>query len=367
MKEKLQNYFLEKLILPKKVIINEPGIIINQIYKKHGGIRSRQRSIFYFEKIFINLQLDLKKELGEENSFNIWYKIGKDIGTRYVILSKIKKIPPIMIYKIINYMLVGFKSGGQSFCKNIEYYQKEEKLLIKGDNNVICRKTKNSGFVEGVVSAIMSKFLNKNIETKNKCECPNKCYILLDKKNEERYIPDIQELSPHNLYDKLNFPTNKTNKTNKYSFEDLIKFKKIKFKNGKIMLKNETLVAGEIGMMGIIEKHYNENKVGGIFNESLIKTSKELTKNIIIREHGVDEKMKKILNIYCMMGYGIPEWKMENGKTIISFKHPPFSKYGFLPQGKMINGVIDSILNKKNRLDEIKFDKFNSKVIFYYK
>lgn len=362
----IKDYWIKKFIFPKKIIISEPGIIINQISRRYGGIKSQQRSIFYSENIIIDLQLETARKIGKEKSVELWYRIGKDIGTRYMLLAKMKTPPTLLVPLIVNYIFMGLKTGGQSFCEKIDFNQEKEKLELKGSHNMICRKTGNNGFTRGFVSAIMSTILGKNIEVRGDCDCPNKCKIFLDKNCKSKYIPNAKELAPHEAYDKLNFPPSIKNKKNKCSLENIIKFKKIEYKNNKVTFKNNVLVPGEIGMIGIIYKHYCDNNLKDMLGKSVIKTSERICKNITIQSDTPKQKLDKILRVLCTMGYGVPTYKFtENGIEIIS-KHIPYSKYGFYTQDKILNGFVNSIFEKKFTSDKVKFNKFNSQAKFHY-
>jgi hypothetical protein len=209
--------------------------------------------------------------------------------------------------------------------------------------------------------------LGKNIEAKNKCDCPNKCNILLDKKYKQRYISNKKKLSPNKLYNKINFPKMTISTKDKSSFENMMKFKKIEYYDGELSFINKLLLPGEIGMIGIIQEHYYENGLNEIFDQSITRTSELACEDMVRNENGINGKMKKMLNICSILGYGIPSYRISKEKIIVSFEYPPFSKYGFAPQEKMLRGILNYIFNKKVELTQIKFDKFGPRVTFYYK
>jgi len=81
---------------------------------------------FFFEDILVNLQLETIKKIGYKKTADLWYKIGKDIGTRYFLLGKIRQIPQFLLPLTINHIFSGFKQAGMSIGTQIKF---DSKLL----------------------------------------------------------------------------------------------------------------------------------------------------------------------------------------------------------------------------------------------
>lgn len=182
----IKDYLFNKLFFPKVVKIDKPGIIYTISDRKFGNPGARKRIIWHFEDIVVNLILETVKELGKKKTQELWYKIGKDVGTRYLLLAKIKPLPLFILNHVIVYIFQSLKAGGFSLAEDIKYNSKKRSLVLRGNNNIICRKTKICT-AEGIISALFS-FLNKeNIEAEAKCEnCPNGCLVVANKNIKEK-------------------------------------------------------------------------------------------------------------------------------------------------------------------------------------
>jgi len=113
------NYFFEKLIFPKRFIIDRPGVLINQLSRKYGGAKSQHRTLFVFEDIIAGLQLDTIKEIGMEATKEMWYKIGKDVGIQYMALGETKRVSKRMLPIVVNYVFSGFRASGMSVATEV--------------------------------------------------------------------------------------------------------------------------------------------------------------------------------------------------------------------------------------------------------
>lgn len=356
-KESVKDYWISKLLFPKTFIIDKPGVIINCVARRYGGIRSRQRTVFFFEDILSNLQIKTIKELGERKTSELWYRIGKDIGIRYLLLSKAKKRPPSFLLPLaVDYIFSGFKSAGMSVAESIDYNPKRKLLVLEGKDNVLCRKTKQSSITVGVISAVLSFLLGENIEAESQCQnCPSGCKIIASPLIKEKYIPEIKDLHPLKNYDSLNFPQPDNIKIKKDSFSDLLKFKKIWFsKSGKICFMNKTIVPNEPGTIELIAKSYARIGKHSLFERGVVNGAEQVAKDILDKTKRPEENIKIMENIFCAFGRGISFHKREGKSIILNFVYPPISKYGFLYFSLVLNGFLNYIFSKKFKITSIK-------------
>ncbi len=356
----IRRYWFDKLLAPRVVVIDRPGILINKIISKFGKEGVKTRIIYHFEDIPVNLYLETVKKLGKEKTDDLWYKIGKDMAIRYLLFNKDKKIPKIVLPLVIKHIFNTFNSAGMSFAEKIHYNPKRKLLLTKGKNCVMCRKTKSGYFPAGIASGILSSLFKENIEAEPLCgNCPKNCKIIANLKITKKYIPNIEELKPLDNYDKLNFPLNYKTHPESNSFTDLLKFKKIWIdkENNVFCFQDKTIVPTEIGLSTIILKNYSKINELNLFKKIIIKTSKEIAEDILKDEKTIGDKIKILNTILSAFGWGIPYHKKINNKIIFNFLYPPITKYGPLFRGLILNGYLNKIYNKKFNIKNITNEK----------
>jgi hypothetical protein len=334
-------------------MIDRPGIIYNVISKRYGRGNSKKRIVFHFEDIIANLQLETIKELGKEKTEELWYKIGKDVGTRYMLLSKAKKPPSFLMPTIIDYMFSSLRGGGLSSAKKVFFNNKSKSLVLTGKNNNHCRKSKEHSLFTGGISAILSCLLGTNVEAEAKCgKCPDNCKILVNKEIPFRYKPNIKSLKPSKNYNALNFP--KIDPTKEaHSFKDLIKFGKIQLdKDGKFHLKGKTILPNEVGAYGIVIKRYIDINKEAFIKKVIIKEAEKLLSEMLRKEKTEKDKINFIKTILCAFGLGIPHYMKKNNKILFNFNYVPLSKYGFLYHTLVLNGYLNSIFKKRFKIEK---------------
>jgi hypothetical protein len=277
----------------------------------------------------------------------MYYQIGKDIGIRYMLLSKSKKIPALLIKPTINYLSEVFKSAGLSVAENVRFHNINY-FTLKGKNNIICRISKESSVFSGLISGVVSSLTNTNIEASSDCkDCPNHCCIIVNNQFKEKYIPNIEELIPSRNYDLLNFPKKIISSENRKSFSDFLKFKKVIITDvGKFSFNNLNIIPLEIGWTGLLYHHYSKIGHLDIFEESIVNSSKKISK-IIFSNCKNTESLIILENLLCAFGWGIPYVKKIENKIIFKFLYPPQSKYGFTYHALVLKGFMEYIFNRK--------------------
>jgi len=349
----VREYLFNKLFFPKVVTIEKPGIIINKTSRLFGGV-SQKRCIYYFEDIFINLQNETIKKLGKEEASELYYKIGKDLGTRYMLLADVKKPPKFLLSFVINSMFKVVASNGTSVARNITFNAKNNFLILEGANNIICRKTEDNSFFAGIFSGMFSFLIGENIEAEGHCNCPKHCKIVLSPKIKQKYIPNMNELRPLKNYNKLNFPENVPVMKKMDSFKDLIRFGKVWIDNkdnkhyfeGKVILPNTTDFAG------LLVKHYKDIDQKNLLEKFIVNESQLIAKNIF-KKLNKNQKIELTKNLFCAFGWGIPHYAHLKNIITLNLLYPPISEYGFLYEALVLNGFINTILNKKYFIKKI--------------
>lgn len=350
-------YITAKLFFPKTAIIDRPGIIISKTLTKIANYEIKERMSYFFEDILVNLQLETIKEIGREKTAELYYKIGRDMGMRHVLFTKSKKPPSFLVPSIIDYVFKSFIAGGY-FIGDIVYNATEKSLIIIGKDSSICRKSGEGNFFEGVTSSILSFLLGENIEAEKSkcCKYDDYCEIIASPSiKNKNYIPDISELKPLENYASLNFPNQINVATNLRSFNDLMRFKKVKIDNlGKYHFDNKTIMPTEVGLFGLIAKYYLKIGQKYTLEKGIIKGAEKVAKDILKPEATIHDKLEKLKVILCAFGWGIPYYKLLDNGLNFNFVHPPITKYGFLYQALELNGFLNYIFDKNLSIKNIK-------------
>ncbi len=348
---------ISDLFLPKFGIIDRPGMIISRTSRRFGGQESQKRQIFYFEDTLANLQLETIKEIGKEKTAELWYRIGRDMGARYSLLSKARVVPKFLRPMVINFLVNMCSAAGLSI-KSIEYDNKNSSLILKSSDTLICRKSGIETFIPGVISSAMSILFGEKIEAKTECNnCNENCKIIASPEIKEKYTPNIEKLKPLENYNELNFPKEIRAQGKLYSFSDLINFKIARIdSSGRFYLNNSALIPVEVGLSGIISEHYLNINYKHLLERGLIGGAEKTAKDIL-KSKATEDKLEELKGILCAFGWGIPYYKLSDEKITFNFVHPPITRFGFLYQALELNGFLNYIFGKK-----LKIKNFNSEL-----
>jgi len=349
----IKDYISKQLIFPKVLIVDEPGVITNKTVGQLSKKNVRTRIIFTFEDIYSNLYFDTLNKLGKKEADLLTYKIGKDNGFRYCLLSKAEKIKDAFIPDFIYHIFNTFRGVGMSFSENIMFDLKKKSIIFKGTKNIICRKSHSGFMMAGIVSGILSFLFGRNIEARVCCDnCPNGCNIIADYGIEKVYVPDVKELVPRLDYEDVNFRKMKL-VPNTSSLTDFFKFKRLQFdKFGKFSFEGETVMPCEVGLLDLHAENYLKIGELDLFRDSVVKTSREIAKKLLIQTTNKD-KIKQFENILSGFGYGIPYFKKIGDEIIAELSYAPITKYRPFFRVFLINGFLNEIFGKEFYVKEL--------------
>lgn len=356
--ESAKEFLFEKVLFPKMLIIDQPGVIISKAAGRYAKKIKRRRMIYIFEDVLANLHLETVKEIGKENTSKIYYKIGKDAGTRYMILANKRKISPFLLKPVLEYIFTNLRSVGFSFAENINYDNKRKSLVLKGKDNLFSRKTRDGEIFSGLVSGIFSFLVGENIEAKEIASAKNEfyCKVVANKNIKKKYIPNFKELKPRENYDKINFPEQSIS-DNISSLRDLIKFNKVKIdSSGKFSIYGKALIYGETGTADIITRNYIKENLDSVLKKGIVQGSYSLAKDILDNSKNVKNNFRIIKSIICTMGWGILYFKLRNKEIEASFLYAPSDNSNFLYQALALNGYLNYIFNKEFEIKDIRFN-----------
>jgi len=364
---KIINYTLNKLFFPKVVTIDKPGIIYTIADRKFGSPSVKKRIIWYFEDPMISLQQETIKTMGKKQCSELWYRIGKDVGTEFMLLSKIRKIPSFLLPSVLDTISNRLKSAGFTALGNFEYIPKNKSIVFYGKNNIICRNTQDGEVFAGIISGIFSFLIGENIEGKLACKnCPNFCKIIADKDIPFRYRPDFDELKPSKIYDKLNFPNQIDRTGNTDSFGNLLKFKIVRLDDsGRFYFENKVISPTTADFLGLIVNHYLKIDKESVLKKGVIDGAEKLASDLLDKK--TINKIGYLKTVLSSFGWGIPNVEKVNKKIILDLLYPPITEYGFLYQVFFINGFLNYIFKKEFKNFEILLKKDIPQLQIVYK
>ena len=349
MNHDLKYSIFEKFFSPKSYVINKPGVIINKLSRRYSSKSIRKRIVYYFEDIITNLQIETINKIGEKETRELWYKIGKDSGFRYVSASETKAINPNVLPMVIKNIFFNLKSAGMSSYENINFDHKNKILKLSGEDNIVSRKTGISETFHGIASGILSGLTRNNIECSESDDGKSIiCKIQQSKNDPPRYILDTKKLKPIKNYNKLNFNNKVEIGKEKSSYSDLIKFKKINFdKSGKIYFLENCISPAAPEFLGIIIKQYLDINKKDILENGISNGSRKLAKQILLDKKEIKDKIKSFESLLSALGYGIPSIKKEKLEIKVSLANYPIDKNHELYYAYFIKGFLENIYDKK--------------------
>ncbi|MBS3087394.1 hypothetical protein J4226_02255 [Candidatus Pacearchaeota archaeon] len=356
-----KKFILRELIFPKTLIVDYPGVIINNTIRRFGKGNVRTRTSYYFEDIYSNLYLDSLREMGKEEADLLWYKIGKDSSLRYLLFLGDNKFSDNIVGLVLEHCLNTIRSTGFSFSGSFSYDSKKKFLKISGGKNVICRKTGSGSLVAGIVAGIMTYFQRENFEAEAFCgDCSNFCIVKSCPEIEMKYFPNIEELRPMKNYASLNFSFVNSSK-NFNSFGDLVKFNKIYINNdeSKIFFLGKAVLTSEIGLGELFLKNYIQIGKLDLFERSVIKSSEVLFKDLTENED-LEYKLKFVSNLISGFGWGIPHFKKRGNVVILFIVNPLRTRYGVSHIKYIINGFLNQMYGKNFKIKKSE----NQEIIF---
>lgn len=367
-RKSIRDYFFEKLVFPKRAIIDKPGILINQLSRRYGGIKNRQRTVYFFEDVFLNLQLETIKCIGREKSSKLWYEIGEAVGKRYLALGGSRAVPPSLLPLVIDYVFSGFRSGGLSLATNIKFNSINKSLILSGQENMVCRKSEDPSFFMGITSAIYSSLIDRDVKVLKECgSCPDNCRVVASPCARSKKITKCENLDIIKDYEKWNFPEVKKSFNRFYSFSDLIRFNEVSMdKTGKFNFRNCAIITSEAGALDLIMDKFEKAGHIEIIKRALSDGSEKLSESFLNLEDSTYTNLDVIKKTLCAFGWGIPDIKIDKKEIISIFSYPPISQYNALYLPFLLNGYLNYIFQHKLKIKDIKVDKNLHKIVIVY-
>lgn len=351
----VKGYILNKLFFPKTIVIDKPGIVISKTSTWYGKKGKGKRIIYFFEDIFSNLQRKTLNTIGEEKARLLFYKIGRDVGLRYVLLANSNKPPTLLLDSIIKYILNAMKGSGMSLAGEISFDQLNRIIHLTGKDNNFCRKSGIVDFWAGILVSLFNFLFDEPFSYEVLCkDCPNNCELILKPAVKDDYVPILEDVRLMDGFDKLNLTERRGGHDKVLSISDFYKFKSISIdENGKFLYKGITLFPTESGQLELITLHYEREGLLVLLELAVIEAGEQVANNLV-KGDKTSEKISSLCKILCAFGWGKPEYKLSNGNIELIFMNAPMTKLSFRYHALALNGILNQITGKKLKMDELK-------------
>ncbi len=368
----IKSYILNKLFFPKTIVIDRPGIIISKTTKWYGKTSSQKRIIWDFEDIFVSHQLEAIKRLGKKKASDLYYKIGKDVGTKYVLLAGArKKTNKFFLKPAIEFICYTLNASGISISKNICFDSKTKSISLTGEDSIICRKTKDASVYAGLFSGIFSSLIKENIEGEALCkDCPNYCKIMLKPETKARYLPDYKKLKPAKSTTILKVTDRYTRYPNSYSFNDLIRFKKVSIDvHGKFYLNKLGILPSDLAFLELVIDNFKKIEAIDIFKKGVVRASKKIANQLLsnLEKNNKKEKLDFFISLLSAFGWGIMHYTIRKKTVVFHVRYAPFTRHNFLYPSLVILGFLKSIYNQSIKIEDIDYKIKEQLITIYFK
>jgi len=348
----LKEFIYKNVIIPFVIDLNTSGIIVNRVTNKLGINLKPLRFIYCFRCHFNNLYLTTYKYLGEKETYSLFYKIGKE---SVLLAAKVAGIRPPNKNNsrlFLKLMLLSTHTTGIEFENIIFFEYLTKTVVVQGKNKVWNNEIKN-GFFPGMLSAYCGIIFNQNVEAEYIKHNPDDKIIKASLSIPPKHKVDMNILfNYYSDYHKLNFPDRTNNVHNYRSFSHLVKFKKIKMNKEQIFhLKNQPLFPFPI-INDIIVYNFKKSKHLDILKKGLVNSAESLAPKIL-ESQTHHQQLEEIKTILCAFGWGFPYHEFTKKGVIMTFVHPPYSKFGFEFYAYEFNGYLNYIFKKNFKVKKI--------------
>ncbi|MBN2422325.1 hypothetical protein JXB41_03795 [Candidatus Woesearchaeota archaeon] len=352
----LKEKIINKLFYTNTVVIDKPGILIHKFYVGFGLFEIKRRMAYFFEDPLVDIHINVEKKLGKKKTEEIFYKIGKDIGVKFISQMFNRKMPKAICFTFFERVLEKFSFLGYSITDIVKFDKKNLHIVLRGKDNIICRKCGIGHIYSGLLSGILSSLLKENIEAKKTKCCFNSdyCEIVIDKNFSKEYFPEKEMYYGETKeYEKTNFPED-VNYTEKFSsFYDLVKFKKAFIDNyGKYYFVNKSIIATDINFPSIIANRLIYFNLKHTVEKSLKSSSERVFLKVMPNFKKQDEKINFLKNFLSALGWGTPFFE-KSKKLKCTFIYPPRSKYRFHYFAYSLNGFVNAVYGRDFNLSKI--------------
>ncbi len=308
-KDRIVNWYIQNVIIPKREIIDKPGFIITAFTDKDQ--ETYLRDLFLPERLFELIEKRLIEKYGDDGRQAL-YSAGKKNGYLYASLSNFPTIKNTTKkeFEEFAYLLVRFVEG--TYASGAEHkIDIENKIFsIYFDDYIICRKN-GHGFLmtDGGITGIWAYAIDdKSIEgAQLNCQGRGdaKCHVFcapesLIKEKTNKFFTE-KELTDQK-FDEMYKTMNEIKKTNfsNNSLKDMLDAGFFEYKKGVLSYKNNRFFLCDSHLLYLLEQEI-KNLEGG--EQTLFESSYEFGKELQ-QIYDEDDYKKFIPDFFSALGFG---------------------------------------------------------------
>lgn len=367
-KDKIFEWFLKNMLIPKVNIMDNPGFMITKYSDKGKDVYLRE--VFLPEDLLIEIEKRIYKKYKLKGR-KVLYSSGKKFGYIYASMSNFTRIDETSEKDFLSFLDFTIKYVAAIWAKKIDYEVdiEKRKLIYHLYNYIVCSKnglgyTLTEGGIAGIW-AFMTK--DKSVES-FQTECQgrgnDKCTLIIApyeylKNNNIKAEIEINVTEPKKDMNYLILNKIREPKHSFTSIKDLLDSKIFNYTEGTIEFKGKRFFDFECNLVYIIERELaNVDKNNKILFDASFDFGKELA-NLC------EEKDYKrfISNMLSALGWGdIIILNDKKGYVAISEMYPwgdeMTTKSNFVIFKGIISGMLSGFENKEIRLKkhEIKIE-----------
>jgi hypothetical protein len=366
-KDKIVNWFIQNIIIPKREIIDNPGFVITTFTDKN--VATYLRDLILPEQLFELIESGIIEEYGKDGSQAL-YSTGKKFGYLYSSLSTFPTINDCskkdfldFAYFLVRYMEVTFARQAEH-----EIILDEKTFTISFKDYVICR---HNGFghimSEGGITGIWAYLMQDKYIDGVQLECEgrgdNRCYVLcapekklLEKTDRFFCEKNLQEHKFDDIYRTMN--EIRQTKYSHNSLKNLLDIGFFEYDEGFFSFQNLRFFGCESHILYILEQEISKLKDG---EQILFNICFEYGKKLQ-EVYGETDYQKFIMDFFPAIGFGDIVVMNSNNLSITASYYPwtifsENSKY-IIFRGIM-SGFVSSALGNKIEFNKVDIDISN--------
>lgn len=358
-KDKVVNWFIQNIIIPRREIIDQPGFVITTFTEQNQT--TYLRDPFLSEKLFELIENKITEQYGEKGKRAL-YSAGKKFGYLYSSLSNFPTINNCSKKEFLDfaYYLVRYIEGTYSRQAKHEINIDEKTFSINFVDYIVCRNN-GLGYImtEGGITGIWAYAIqDKNVEgAQLKCQGrgDESCHLLCgpEEKLKEKTInyfceKDLPDEAFTEIYKTMNEIRPATYSNN--SLKDLLDSGFFEYKQGILSYKNIRFFHCESHILYLIEKEISKLENG---EKVLFDICFEYGK-YVRNTYGATDYERFISDYYPAIGFGdITVLDKKNLK--IAAIYYPWTKFSENSKYIIFRGIMSGIVSdSKGEIVEFK-------------
>jgi len=345
--ETIKEYIFKKLFFLKLLDVDKPGVIYGKTNHFYSNLRINKRMVFCFEDFLSDLQKYTSSVIGMEKSSSLWYELGRDFGIKQINYAHIKNLDEKNKVEAVKYFFKIFNGSGATCLDRVKYLPYSKIFQTFGKSNIICRKSGDPSFFEGITSGILSSIFGIEYETKYSCDlCSKKCSSI-SVPTENKFFSTVEPIIL-SRYKEFNYFQKIPN------LKDFVKFKKIKVSSkGEWHFNKKRILPFPHYFFDLLFDHYASNGLQDVLEAGLVKAAQDFLKQFKKSNSYLSFDLKFIENILELFGWGVFTHKQNEEFITFDIFNPATNKDGIRFIIYLLKGYLNFISKGEYELTKI--------------